>query len=178
MPTKIRVSRVVRSHAGIFLCVFLLILFEKMSCKMFFKLCSVTIFLTDLDGTVTQHDCNFLAVDGFPFFDGDVLAVDGKSNFDGIFAAVTQHDGKFLAEDGFSFFDGQFLPVDGKSNFDGIFTAVTQHDGRFLAVDGKSSFDGIFTAVTQHDGKLPAADGFRFVGAASKWPNAKHISST
>ena len=80
MPTKIRVSRVVRSHAGIFLCVFLLILFEKMSCKMFFKLCSVTIFLTDLDGTVTQHDCNFLAVDGFPFFDGKFLAVDGKSN--------------------------------------------------------------------------------------------------
>ena len=51
-------------------------------------------------------------------------------------------------------------------------------DGKFLAVDGKSNFDGIFTAVTQHDGKLPAADGFRFLGAASKWPNAKHISST
>ena len=33
--------------------------------------CSVTIFLTDLDGTVTQHDGNFLAVDGFPFFDGN-----------------------------------------------------------------------------------------------------------
>ena len=80
--------------------------------------CSVTIFLTDLEGTVTQHDGNFLAVDGFPFFDGNVLAVDGKSNF-----------------------------------------------------------DGIFTAVTQHDGKLPAADGFRFLGAASKWPYAKHISS-
>ena len=30
--------------------------------------CSVTIFLTDLDGTVTQHDGDFLAVDGFPFF--------------------------------------------------------------------------------------------------------------
>ena len=42
-----------------------------------------------------------------------------------------------------------------------------------MAVDGKSNFDGIFTAVTQHDGKLPAADGFRFLGAASKWPNAK-----
>ena len=42
--------------------------------------CSVTIFLTDLDGTVTQHDGNVLAVDGFPFFDGNVLAVDGKSN--------------------------------------------------------------------------------------------------
>ena len=55
---------------------------------------------------------------------------------------------------------------------------VTQHDGNFLAVDGKSNFDGIFTAVTQHDGKLPAADGFRFLGAASKWPYAKHISST
>ena len=69
--------------------------------------CSVTIFLTDLDGTVTQHDGNFLAVDGFPFF------------------------------------------------------------------------DGIFTAVTQHDGNLPAADGFRFLGAfSSKWPYAKHISST
>ena len=70
--------------------------------------CSVTIFLTDLDGTVTQHDGNFLAVDGFPFFDGNVLAVDGKSNVDGIFTAVTQHDGKFLAVDGFSFFDGKF----------------------------------------------------------------------
>ena len=58
-------------------------------------LCSVTIFLTDLDGTVTQHDGNFLAVDGFPFFDGNVLAVDGKSKFDRIFTAVTQHDGKF-----------------------------------------------------------------------------------
>ena len=43
--------------------------------------CSVTIFLTDLDGTVTQHDGNFLAVDGFPFFDGNLLAVDGKSFF-------------------------------------------------------------------------------------------------
>ena len=42
--------------------------------------CSVTICLTDLDGTVTQHDCNLLAVDGFPFFDGKFLAVDGKSN--------------------------------------------------------------------------------------------------
>ena len=71
-----------------------------------------------------------------------------------------------------------FLAVDGKSNFDGIFTAVTQHDGKFLAVDDKSIFDGIFTAVTQHDGKLPAGDGFRFLGAASKWPYAKHISST
>ena len=71
------------------------------------------------------------------------------------------------------------MAVDGKSNFDGIFTAVTQHDGKFLAVDGKSHFDGIFTAVTQHDdGKLPAADGFRFLGAASKWPNVNHISST
>ena len=46
--------------------------------------CSVTIFLTDLDGTVTQHDANFLAVDGFPFLDGNFLAVDGESNFDGI----------------------------------------------------------------------------------------------
>ena len=117
--------------------------------------CSVTIFLTDLDGTVTQHDGNFLAVDDFLFFDGNFLTVDGKSNFDGIFTAVTQHDGKFLAVDGFSFFDG-----------------------KFLAVDGKSNFDGIFTAVTQHDGKLPAADGFRLLGAASKWPYAKHISST
>ena len=50
-------------------------------------------------------------------------------------------------------------------------------DGKFLAVNGKSNFDGTFTAATQHDGKLPAADGFRFLGAASKWPNAKHISS-
>ena len=79
----------------------------------------VTIFLTDLDGTVTQHDGNVLAVDGFLF-----------------------------------------------------------SDGKFLAVDGKSNLDGIFMAVTQHDGKLPAADGFRFLGAASKWPYAKHISST
>ena len=83
------------------------------------------------------------------------LAVDGKSNFDGIFTAVTQHDGRFLVVDGFSFFDG-----------------------KFLAVDGNSKFDGIFTAVTQHDGKLPAADGVRFPGAASKWRYAKHISST
>ena len=96
--------------------------------------------MTDLDGTVTQHDGKFLAVDGFPSFDGNVLAVDGKSNFDGIFTAVTQHDGKFLAVDRFSFFDGKLLPV-----------------------DGKSFFDGIITAVTQHDGKLPAADGFRFL---------------
>ena len=66
--------------------------------------CSVTIFLTDLDGTVTQHDGKFLAVDGFPFFDGNVLAVDGKSNCDGIFTAVTQHDGKLPAADGFRFF--------------------------------------------------------------------------
>ena len=117
--------------------------------------CSVTIFLTDLDGTVTRHDGNFLAVDGFPFFDGNVLALDGKSNFDGIFTAVTQHDCKVLAVARFSFLDG-----------------------KFLAVDGKSNFYGIFTAVTQHDGKLPAADGFRFLGAASKWPYAKHISST
>ena len=49
-----------------------------------------------------------MAVDGFPFFDGNDLAVDGKSNFNGIFMAVTQHDGKFLAVDGFSFFDGKF----------------------------------------------------------------------
>ena len=34
---------------------------------------SVTIFFTDLDGTVTQHDGNFLAVDGFPFFGGNVF---------------------------------------------------------------------------------------------------------
>ena len=78
-------------------------------CLFFPGRCSVSIFLTDLDGTVTQHDGNFLAVDGFPFFDGNVLAVDGKSNFDGIFTAATQHDGNFLAVDGFSFFDGKFL---------------------------------------------------------------------
>ena len=111
--------------------------------------------LTDLDGTVTQHDGTFLAVDGFLFFDVNVLAVDGKSNFDGIFTAVTQHDGKVLAIDGFSFFDG-----------------------KFLAVDGKSNFEGIITAVTQHDGELPAADGFHFLGAARKRPYAKHVSST
>ena len=51
------------------------------------------------------------------------MAVDGKSNFDGIFTAVTQHDGEVLA-------------VDDKSNFDGIFTAVTQHDGKLPAADG------------------------------------------
>ena len=51
--------------------------------------------------------------------DGEFLAVDGKSNFDGTFTAVTQHDGKFLAVDGFPFFDGNFLAVDGNSNFDG-----------------------------------------------------------
>ena len=62
---------------------------------------------------------------------------------------------RFLAVDGFSFFDG-----------------------KFLSVDDKSMFDGLFTAVTQHDGKLPAADGFRFLGAASKWPYANYISST
>ena len=62
---------------------------------------------------------------------------------------------RFLAVDGFSFFDG-----------------------KFLSVDDKSMFDGLFTAVTQHDGKLPAADGFPFLGAARKWPHAKHISST
>ena len=28
---------------------------------------------TDLDGTVTLHDGNFLAVDGFPFFDVNVF---------------------------------------------------------------------------------------------------------
>ena len=33
----------------------------------------MTIFLTDLDGTVTQHDGDFLAVDGFLFFDGNVF---------------------------------------------------------------------------------------------------------
>ena len=35
--------------------------------------------------------------------DGKFLAVNGKSIFDGTFAAVTQHDGKFLAVDGFPF---------------------------------------------------------------------------
>ena len=59
--------------------------------------------MTDLDGTVTQHDGNVLAVDDFPFFDGNVLAVDGKSILYGIFTAVTQHDGKVFAVDGFSF---------------------------------------------------------------------------
>ena len=55
------------------------------------------------------------------------LAVNGKSNFDGIFTAVTQHDGKLLAVDGFSFFDGKFLAVDGNSNFDGIFRLSLIH---------------------------------------------------
>ena len=77
------------------------------------------------------------------------MAVDGKSNFDGIFTAVTQHDGNFLAVDGFWFFDG--------NEFGGY---------------GNSNYDGTFTAVTQHDGNLPAADGLRFLGAASKWPYA------
>ena len=57
--------------------------------------CSLTIFLTDLDGTVTQHD-------------GNCLALDGKSNFDGIFTAVTRHDGKFLALDVFRFLTVSF----------------------------------------------------------------------
>ena len=47
------------------------------------------------------------------------MAVDGTSNFDGIFKAVTQHDGKFLAVDGFAFVEGNFLAVRGISNFDG-----------------------------------------------------------
>ena len=82
------------------------------------------------------------------------MAVDGFSFSDRIFTPVTQHDGKWLAVDGILIFDG-----------------------KFLAVDGKSNFDGIYMAVTQHDGKLPAADGSRFLGAASKWPYAKHLSS-
>ena len=60
---------------------------------MFSERYSVAIFLTDLDGMVTQHDGKVLVVDGFLFFAGNVLAVDGKSNFDGIFTAVTRHDG-------------------------------------------------------------------------------------
>ena len=32
---------------------------------------------------VTRHDGRFLAVDGFPFFYGNVLAVDVNSHFDG-----------------------------------------------------------------------------------------------
>ena len=32
---------------------------------------------------VTQHDGKCLAGDGFPFNDGNFLAVDGNSNFDG-----------------------------------------------------------------------------------------------
>ena len=51
--------------------------------------CSVTIFLTDLGGTVTQHDGNFLAVDGFPFFDGSEFGGYGNSNYGGTFTAVT-----------------------------------------------------------------------------------------
>ena len=49
--------------------------------------------------------------------DGEFLAVDGKSHFDGTFTAVTQHDGKVLAVDGFTFFDGNSLAVDGNSKF-------------------------------------------------------------
>ena len=70
--------------------------------------CSVTIFLTGLDGTVTQHDGTFLAVDGFPFLTVTFLAVDGKKKFDGIFTAVTQHDGTILAVDGFRFLTVSF----------------------------------------------------------------------
>ena len=44
-----------------------------------------------------------MAVDVFSLFDGKVLAVDGKSTFDGIFTAVTQHDGKLPAADCFRF---------------------------------------------------------------------------
>ena len=96
-----------------------------------------------------------MAVDGFPFFDGSGCGGYGNSNYGGNFTAVTQHDGNFLAVDGFSFFDG--------NEFGGY---------------GNSNYDGTFTAVTQHDGNLPAADGFRFLGAASKWPYAKHIPGT
>ena len=64
---------------------------------------SATIFLTDLGGTVTQHDGNFLAVDGFPFFDGKEFGGYCNSNYDGNFTAVTRHDGNFLAVDGFRF---------------------------------------------------------------------------
>ena len=49
-----------------------------------------------------------IGVDGFPYLTVTVFAVDGKSNFDGIFTAVTQHDGKFSAVDGYSFLDGNF----------------------------------------------------------------------
>ena len=35
---------------------------------------------------------------------GKFLAVDGKSNFDGIFTAVTQHDGKFFGARRFPLF--------------------------------------------------------------------------
>ena len=65
--------------------------------------CSVTIFLTDLGGTVTQHDGNFLAVEGFSFFDGKKFGGYGNSNCDGTFTAVTQHDGNLPAADGFRF---------------------------------------------------------------------------
>ena len=51
--------------------------------------------------------------------DGNFLAVNGKSIFDGTFTAVTQHDGTFLAEEGSPFLNGNFLAVDGHSNFDG-----------------------------------------------------------
>ena len=37
--------------------------------------------------------------------DGKLLAVNGKSNFDGTFTAVNQHDGNVLAVDGTSNFD-------------------------------------------------------------------------
>ena len=59
--------------------------------------CSVTIFLTDLGGTVTHHDGKFLAVDGFPFFNGSEFGGYGNSNYGGTFTAVTQHDGNLPA---------------------------------------------------------------------------------
>ena len=61
-------------------------------------------FLTDLGGTVTQHDVNFLAIDGFCFFGGSEFGGYGNSNYCGNFTAVTQHDGNSLAVDDFCFF--------------------------------------------------------------------------
>ena len=44
-------------------------------------------------------------------------------------------------------------------------------------VERSRGLGDVYKRQTQHDGKPPAADGFHFLGATSKWPYAKHISS-
>ena len=79
-------------------------------------------------------DGSFYTVPGMRV-DGKVLAVNGKSNFDGTFTAATQHDGKFLAVDGFPFFDGNFLAVDGDSNLtvSRPYTGTVHQFGTFMS---------------------------------------------